>query len=87
MQAFDLVLSGGVVVNQDGVGARDIGVRDGLIADIGDLSRADAGERIDCRGLTILPGVIDSPGAFPRARPRAQGRPGDRSRARPCSAA
>ncbi len=60
MQAFDLVLSGGVVVNQDGVGARDIGVRDGLIADIGDFSRADAGERIDCRGLTIMPGVINS---------------------------
>ena len=78
MQAFDLVLSGGVVVNQDGVGARDIGVRDGLIADIGDFSRADAGERIECRGLTILPGVIDMPGAFPRARPRAQGRSGNR---------
>ncbi len=59
-RVFDCVLSGGVVVNQDGAGPRDIGVRDGLIAEIGDLSRDDAGERIDCRGLTILPGVIDS---------------------------
>ena len=39
---------------------RDIGVRDGRIAEIGDLGRAAAGERIDCRGLHILPGVIDS---------------------------
>ena len=29
-------------------------------AAIGDLSRASAGEVIDCRGLHLLPGVIDS---------------------------
>ena len=57
---FDLILSGGDLVNQDGIGARDVGVRAGRIARIGDLSRASAGERIDCTGLTILPGVIDS---------------------------
>ena len=34
--------------------------RDGRIAAIGDLSRASAGETIDCTGLHILPGVIDS---------------------------
>lgn len=60
MATFDLILSGGEVVNQDGIGARDIGVRAGRIAEIGDLSRASAGERVECRGLTILPGVIDS---------------------------
>jgi dihydroorotase len=58
--AFDLVLLNGIVVNHDGVGARDIGVRDGRIAEIGALSGAAAGERIDCRGLHVLPGVIDS---------------------------
>ncbi len=57
---FDLVLINGVVVNQDGEGARDIGVRDGRIAEIGALGGASAGERIDCKGLHILPGVIDS---------------------------
>ena len=57
---FDLVLANGVVANQDGAGVRDIGVRDGRIAEIGTLSRASAGERIDCKGLHILPGVIDS---------------------------
>jgi dihydroorotase len=57
---FDLILRGGVVVNHDGVGERDLGVRDGRIAAIGDLLRADAGEIVDARGLHILPGVIDT---------------------------
>jgi len=57
---YDLILSRGIVVNQDGIGARDIGVIDGKIAEIGDLGRASAGERVDCAGLHILPGVIDS---------------------------
>ena len=58
--SFDRVFVGGVVVNQDGAGARDIGVRAGRIAEIGDLGQAAAAERVDCRGLHILPGVIDS---------------------------
>ncbi len=57
---YDLILKGGALVNHDGVGARDIGVTGGKIAWIGDLSAASAGETIDCRGLHILPGVIDS---------------------------
>ena len=57
---FDLILAGATVVNQDGAALRDIGVTDGKTAEIGDLYAAAAGERIDCRGLHILPGVIDS---------------------------
>ncbi|WP_322418569.1 dihydroorotase [Mesorhizobium huakuii] len=57
---YDLILTGGTVVNHDGEGQRDIGVKGGRVAAIGDLSRASAGETIDCRGLHILPGVIDS---------------------------
>ena len=57
---FDLLLANATVVNHDGAGERDIGVRDGRIAEIGYLACAAAGERIDCRGLHILPGVIDS---------------------------
>jgi len=59
-KTYDLILKGGIVVNQDGAGQRDIGVSDGRIAEIGDLSRAAAGEIVDCTGLHILPGVIDS---------------------------
>ncbi|TJV73857.1 MAG: dihydroorotase [Mesorhizobium sp.] len=57
---FDLILTGGTVVNHDGEGRRDIGVKNGRIARIGDLGRASAGETIDCTGLHILPGVVDS---------------------------
>ncbi|MBV8472465.1 MAG: dihydroorotase [Hyphomicrobiales bacterium] len=59
-RSFDCILAGGTVVNHDGVGERDIGVIDGKIAEIGALGAAAAGERVDCRGLHILPGVIDS---------------------------
>src|SRR5665213_4498315 len=60
---YDLVLKGGTIVNQDGEGVRDLAIRDGRIAAIGDRvasSGASAAEMIDCRGLHVLPGVIDS---------------------------
>jgi dihydroorotase len=59
-ETFDLILKGANVVNQDGEGVRDIGVRGGRIAAIGGLSGASAGEVIDCGGLHVLPGVIDT---------------------------
>ncbi|RWO63045.1 dihydroorotase [Mesorhizobium sp.] len=57
---YDLILTGGTVVNHDGEGRRDIGINGGRIAAIGDLGQASAGETVDCRGLHILPGVVDS---------------------------
>ena len=57
---YDLILKGGTVVNHDGQGRRDIGVTGGRVAMIGDLSAASAGQSIDCSGLHILPGVVDS---------------------------
>ena len=59
-ETYDLILKGGTVVNQDGEGLRDLGIRAGKFAAIGDLSRASAAEVVDCRGLHLLPGVIDS---------------------------
>ncbi len=59
-KTFDLILRGGTVVNHDGQGERNIGVRGGRIAEIGSLSGADAAEVVDCTGLHVLPGVIDS---------------------------
>jgi dihydroorotase len=58
--SYDLILKGGTVVNQDGEGLRDIGIRAGRFAAIGDLRQASAGEVIDCRGMHLLPGVIDT---------------------------
>jgi dihydroorotase len=57
---FDLVLKGGTVVNHDGQGLRDIGIRKGRIEAIGSFAPEQAAETIDCTGLHILPGVIDS---------------------------
>lgn len=59
-QTYDMILQGGTLVNQDGVGTRDIGIIGQTIAHIGDLSRASAGQVIDCAGLHVLPGVIDT---------------------------
>ncbi|KEC55452.1 dihydroorotase [Bartonella koehlerae] len=59
-KTFDTIFKGATVVNHDGIGKRDIGVTNGRIAEIGDLTRASVGEVIDCTGLHILPGIIDS---------------------------
>jgi len=57
---FDLVLKGGTVVNQDGVGVRDIAIKSGRIAAIGNIDPSRAGEAVDATGLHVLPGVIDT---------------------------
>src|ERR1700720_4416699 len=59
-QRFDTILKSGTAVNQDGEGVRNIGIADGRIAEIGGLGQASAAEVIDCRGLHILPGVMDT---------------------------
>lgn len=58
MATFDLKLVGGTVHLPSGPAQVDVGVRDGKIVEIG--ARGDAGEVIDCTGLDVLPGVIDS---------------------------
>ena len=59
-ETYDLILKGGTVVNQDGEGVRDVAVSGGRIAAIGRLAEGRAAETVDCRGLHVLPGVIDS---------------------------
>lgn len=59
-ETFDTILKGATIVNHDGIGQRDVGIRNGRIAAIGSLSTHTAGEMIDCTGLHILPGVVDS---------------------------
>src|SRR5215212_12264689 len=59
-QTYDLILKSGTVVNQDGAGVRDLAIADGRIAAIGSFGQGSAPEVIDCKGLHILPGVIDT---------------------------
>jgi len=58
MAIYDLILKNGTVWTPGGPAETNVGVRDGRIAAIG--VTGDAGETIDCTGLTVLPGVIDS---------------------------
>ncbi|MGK6324500.1 dihydroorotase [Sphingomonas sp. DT-51] len=58
MASYDLLLTGGTVHTPGGPVAADIGVTGGRIVAIG--ASGDAGRRIDCTGLDILPGVIDT---------------------------
>jgi len=57
---FDLVIRSATVVGADRLAEADVGVRDSVIAEIGDLSRASAKETIEAEGLHLLPGVIDT---------------------------
>jgi dihydroorotase len=56
----ELILKGGTVVNHDGTGLRDIAISGGKIVGVGHFGREQGGEIIDCTGLHILPGVVDS---------------------------
>ena len=72
--AFDIIIRGGTVI--DGSGnprfVADVGVRNGFIVSIGDLSSGIAKEAIDAKGLVVAPGFINihshaSPDALPTA--------------------
>lgn len=60
MAHYDTIFKHGTIANHDGIHRGDIGVTAGRIAGLGDLSAASAGETIDCSGLHLLPGVIDT---------------------------
>jgi dihydroorotase len=57
---YDLLLKNGTVVNHDGVGRRDVAIWHGRIAGIGSFEASRAAETVDCTGLHVLPGVIDT---------------------------
>jgi N-acyl-D-amino-acid deacylase len=60
-EVLTVVLEGGNVY--DGLGAdpvvADVGIHDGRIVAVGDLKARRAGERLDVRGLAVVPGFID----------------------------
>ncbi|MGO9876681.1 MAG: N-acyl-D-amino-acid deacylase family protein [Acidimicrobiia bacterium] len=57
---LDCVIRGGSVVDGTGAPARraDVGIRDGRIAAIGDVSEG-AADAIDADGLVVAPGIVD----------------------------
>ncbi len=59
-ERYELILRGGTLLTPGGRVEADLGVRAGRIAAIGAPAAADAAEQLDCRGLVVLPGVIDS---------------------------
>ena len=58
--AFDTIIKGGNVVDGSGLPMRraDVGIKDGMITDIGRLSGAK--KTIDADGLYVMPGIIDA---------------------------
>ncbi|MFA7276869.1 MAG: dihydroorotase [Pseudobdellovibrionaceae bacterium] len=58
--SFDLILKNGTLLLPGLTVEADIGIKDGKIADIGNLSTIPAAEIRDCTGLHILPGIIDT---------------------------
>ena len=58
---FDTLIMGGTVIDGTGAPARraDVGIADGKIAAIGNLSGAEAAQVIDAAGKTVTPGFIE----------------------------
>jgi N-acyl-D-aspartate/D-glutamate deacylase len=58
--SFDTIIKGGTVVDGSGLPKRvaDVGIRDGMVTDIGRLSGAK--RTIHADGLVVMPGIIDA---------------------------
>ena len=59
MGTFDVLVRGARVVGPDSVTRADLGILDGLIADIGAELAGDATTEIDATGLHVFPGIVD----------------------------
>ena len=57
---YDLVITGANLASHEGCEATSIAIKDGRFAKIGEVNAADAADHIDAKGLTLLPGVIDT---------------------------
>jgi N-acyl-D-amino-acid deacylase len=59
--SFDVIITNGHII--DGTGSPwysgDVGIRDGKVAAIGNLSQATAKRKIDAHGMVVAPGFID----------------------------
>ncbi|MFA7431482.1 MAG: dihydroorotase [Rhodospirillaceae bacterium] len=59
-ETFDLVLRNGTVWTPGGPVEADVAVRGGRIIHVGSVPTGAGAQDMDCTGLTVLPGVIDS---------------------------
>jgi allantoinase len=59
MGDFDVLVRGGQVVRPAGVEQADVGITDGLVAEIGPDLAGVATAEIDAEGLHVFPGVVD----------------------------
>jgi len=59
MGGFDVLVRGGQVVGTTDVARADVGILDGLVAEIGPDLVGRAAIEIDARGLHVFPGVVD----------------------------
>ena len=58
---LDLAVVGGLVVSGDGRQLLDVGIRDGRVVVVGAPGTLpSARERVDARGLLMLPGIVDT---------------------------
>ena len=60
MAHYDAIFKNGTVVNHDGIHETSVAVTDGRVVALGDLGTGEADEIVDCTGLHVLPGVIDT---------------------------
>ena len=59
MNTYDCIIRGGTVVHHDRTERADIGIRNGTIAAVGDLSPDTATKEISAVGQKVIPGGID----------------------------
>lgn len=59
MSDFDLIIRGGAVAGAEGMMAADVGIRDGIIASLGETVLGSADAELDATGLCVFPGLID----------------------------
>src|SRR3954451_14235353 len=61
MATFDTLIKNGTVIDGRNLPRRraDVGIKDGLVARIGNITDADADHTIDATGLIVAPGFVD----------------------------
>ena len=57
---YDLIIKNGNVISHHGELLTDIAIKNGKIIDLGNLDKGNSASCFDAKGLTVLPGLIDT---------------------------